>query len=322
MLTLRNLIITTLLLTTIGCTENSPSLSPSTKAPFMKFGLNYKGKELNLAFGEKNEEQMSLLTCEKVKTEPHTDYCVINKTGFQTTAVWKDKGLLKLARIIFPIKANSPVDTQVRGILSGYGLTLEDFSLNDLGRLQAVYDGARANIYLSLPGVSPKTFTLFFSTGNDEPVEPYSPPKGESAPFFGYSVGQLLTDFDLLSLNCKKDPLSVIQSYYRCAIRTDLPNDLILTVVDNKVSSLFTGVPYDHEQVQQLVASFREYAGGHGQVDETRAKKENKFIFRAKPMNGNQAVLHVNVRSNKYASAYFASGTQSYIENHIKNFAY
>lgn len=314
----RTLIISTLLITSIGCTEGDIRSVPLEKAPFMEFQVDYEGQTLTLSLDKKNDEQAALLSCQKIEDDLVDEYCEINKIDYDETVVWKKDGVVKQAKLLFPLSKDVPVDTQAREILSGYGLTLEDFNLTPYVRLEAAYHGAHAFVPLSL--LSPEVLTVYFTTLKDKPFNSYTPPSGKSAPFFGYAVGQTLTEYDLRMLDCEKDPLSVNQSIHRCKIETALSETLRLTVIDKVIFHTSMFLFYKEERAQALTDSFFEQAGGREKLDELVLKDGNDFIFRTKPMNGNQAMLHVELKEDSSRRrTHFIYTTQDTVEQYIES---
>lgn len=91
------LIISFFLITMVGCTDSNVRSVPLEKAPFMEFEIEYEGQTLALTLNEKNEELTKQLSCEKVEGEKATEYCEIDKIKYDTTAIWKESGVVKKA---------------------------------------------------------------------------------------------------------------------------------------------------------------------------------------------------------------------------------
>lgn len=142
MLKMRNLLLSSLLLSILGCTDNH-SLE---EAPFKTLDLQYNGNVSSVSFNLVNNSLTDALSCTEDPSEPSIEYCTLDDAPSLNSAIWTQKGKLKQIRLVFPVIDKLSVQTQAEQHLAQYGLKLDDFKLNQIGDLEASFINANAKV--------------------------------------------------------------------------------------------------------------------------------------------------------------------------------
>lgn len=292
-----------------------PSEQDLPPASFMKFTAVNDGVQYPFTLGRKHTDLAKSVKDCKVNKYSELNFCESEIDDRYAQIAFDNDVVVNVLKSI-RLKNNIIGDTQ--NTLGKFGLTLSDFRVDHNGYLVAYFDGA----YLQLRKFNSQlgTKVLFnFDAFIEAPAFLTDNPSGVGHTTFGYSYGQKLSDYDLMFLDCKTNPLSLKKEVNICGVKDKGYGDFTLVVVDNIIHTIKN---FEKSLSRGALKKFSEFffsqIGGREQAIETTID-EDTILFESTMLNGSATLFLIKkVRKNRYSIHVINSSVQ-HIDRAIRN---
>lgn len=292
-----------------------PSEEDLPPASFMKFTAVNDGVQYPFTLGRKYTDLAKSVDDCKVNKYSELNFCESEIDDRYVQIAFDNDVVVNVLKSI-RLKNNIIDDTQ--NALDKYGLTLSDFKVEHNGYAVAYFDGAFIQLrkFNSILG----TKVLFnFDAFIESPAFLTDNPSGVGHTTFGYSYGQKMTDYDLMFLDCKTNPLSLKKEVNICGVKDKEHGGFSLVVIDNIIHTIKNfEKSVSKRSLKKASEHFFSQIGGREQAIETTID-EDTILFESTMLNGSATLFLIKkVSKNRYSTHVINSSVQ-HIDRAIRN---
>ncbi|WP_338455230.1 hypothetical protein [uncultured Alteromonas sp.] len=292
-----------------------PSEEDLPPASFMKFTAVNDGVQYPFTLGRKHTDLAKSVKDCKVNKYSELNFCESDIDDRYAQIAFDNDVVVKVFKSI-RLKNNIIDDTQ--NALDKYGLTLSDFKVDHNGYVVAYFDGAFIQLrkFNSILG---SKVAFKFDSFVEAPAFLTGNPSGFGHTTFDYSYGQKLSDYDLMFLDCKTNPLSLKKEVNVCGVQDKEYGDFTLVVIDNVVHTIKSfKKSVSKGPLKKISEYFFSQVGGREQVIETNIDDDIIF-FESTMLNGSATLFLIKKISKNRHSIQVINSSVQHIDRAIRN---